>query len=283
MKLIIGTVQFGEPYGIDKSLLYKNKSEIKKIFDLCKEYKICYFDTAENYKGVHQILGNYSNKSFKVISKILTSSLNEIVSKVENYLEIIDVDNLEGLLIHDAKNFNLKNYPLLSQSIEYLKKNNLIKNFGVSIYDPSELNNFRHFDHIDIIQAPYNILDRRIENSKFIEKLKINGTQIHARSVFLQGLLLRSYKNIPDYFNNYDNFKPFNKYHEFLKSNDLKQLDFCLSFVKNNKFIDKFIVGINSYAHLEEIVINLMENNFHSFPDISTSNLNIIDPSLWKI
>ena len=36
----------------------------------------------------------------------------------------------------------------------------------------------------------YNILDRRILKSKWFNKLKIRGIEIHVRSIFLQGLLV---------------------------------------------------------------------------------------------
>ena len=44
-----------------------------------------------------------------------------------------------------------------------------------------------HYD-FDVIQCPYNILDRRIISSGWYDKLK-KGIEIHVRSIFLQGLL----------------------------------------------------------------------------------------------
>ena len=42
----------------------------------------------------------------------------------------------------------------------------------------------------DLVQAPFNILDRRLATSGWLAKLAAMGTEVHVRSVFLQGLLL---------------------------------------------------------------------------------------------
>ena len=58
---------------------------------------------------------------------------------------------------------------------------------------------FRLFEKykIDIVQLPINIIDRRFVKSAWLRRLKKNNVEIHARSVFLQGLLLsKSLKTI---------------------------------------------------------------------------------------
>ena len=46
----------------------------------------------------------------------------------------------------------------------------------------------------DVVQLPMNILDRRFEISGWVKRLRNDHKQIHARSVFLQGLLLMNGK-----------------------------------------------------------------------------------------
>ncbi|MEM5627314.1 hypothetical protein AAHB47_28660 [Bacillus wiedmannii] len=55
------------------------------------------------------------------------------------------------------------------------------------------------FDCFDMIQVPLNIFDQRLIYSGLLQKLKTKGIEIHARSPYLQGLLLMDAEKIPDY------------------------------------------------------------------------------------
>ena len=49
------------------------------------------------------------------------------------------------------------------------QKNKLIKNFGYSIYDYNSLKKIISNYRPDLIQCPYNIIDRRVENPKIMD------------------------------------------------------------------------------------------------------------------
>ena len=57
---------------------------------------------------------------------------------------------------------------------------------------------------IDIIQFPLNIFDNRV--IKYLHTNKITNVELHARSIFLQGTLLNSYKKIIEFLNLMQNF-----------------------------------------------------------------------------
>ena len=52
----------------------------------------------------------------------------------------------------------------------------------------------------NILQIPINILDHRLVKENYLGELKSYGIELHARSVFLQGLLLMPRNSIPNYF-----------------------------------------------------------------------------------
>ena len=56
--------------------------------------------------------------------------------------------------------------------------------------------------NFDVVQCPFNILDRRILNSGYFDKLKKLGKETHARSIFLQGLLINKSFHKKKYFRN---------------------------------------------------------------------------------
>ena len=44
--------------------------------------------------------------------------------------------------------------------------------------------------NFDIVQAPFNLIDRRLIETGWLEKLNMSNIEVHCRSCFLQGLLL---------------------------------------------------------------------------------------------
>ena len=73
-KLILGTVQFGLPYGINNQTGQLSKESVFKILNLAYENGITLLDTAGAYGQAEKILGEYFSlykaKSFKVITKL---------------------------------------------------------------------------------------------------------------------------------------------------------------------------------------------------------------------
>ena len=49
---------------------------------------------------------------------------------------------------------------------------------------------------LDIIQTPFNLIDRNIEKLGYFSKLKKRNIEVHVRSIFLQGLLLMKYEKL---------------------------------------------------------------------------------------
>ena len=127
----------------------------------------------------------------------------------------------------------------------------------------------------DIVQLPFNFLDRRFENH--FEKLNDLGVEIHARSIFLQGLLLREENNIPIQFKN--NYKII-KYYKWIKKNNFSNLKICLSELDKIDY-EKIIIGVNDINQLKEI-INFKKHLNLSTDIFKTKNLKLIDPRKWN-
>ena len=52
----------------------------------------------------------------------------------------------------------------------------------------------------DIIQLPFNAFDKKAAELGTLKRLKDEGIEVHARSIFLQGLLLMNIKDINKYY-----------------------------------------------------------------------------------
>ena len=63
------------------------------------------------------------------------------------------------------------------------KKEGLIKKIGFSLYNPQELEKLFELNYIpDLIQVPFNLIDRRFE--PYLKELKNMDIEIHVRSIF---------------------------------------------------------------------------------------------------
>ena len=68
---------------------------------------------------------------------------------------------------------------------------------------------------IDVVQFPLNIFNRELIESGLLKVLKNKGIEVHARSIFLQGLLLMEKKELNPYFNNWSSlFEDWEKWNE---------------------------------------------------------------------
>ena len=93
------------------------------------------------------------------------------------------------MFIHDGDKILENSFRNKIKILYKLKKDNIIKKIGISIYDFTILKKVISKFNIDVIQLPYNLVDRRIE--KFKKLFIKNKIQIYARSIFLQGTILK--------------------------------------------------------------------------------------------
>ena len=69
-KIAIGTVQFGQKYGITNKLGQVGKLEVKKILELAREKKIDLLDTAITYGNSEKVLGEIGVSNFTIVTKL---------------------------------------------------------------------------------------------------------------------------------------------------------------------------------------------------------------------
>ena len=281
MKLILGTAQFGIKYGVNK--LKIKKLEINNIKRVLKKNSLKEFDTAMNYGNSEKIIGNFNIKR-KVITKIKLP-LNKpkdlkkwFTKKINNTLKNLKAKSLYGLLIHDTSDITSKNKEFLNILLDFQKRNFITK-IGISVYEVDEIRRILKFWKPEIIQMPINIFDHRFINNNFLVKLKKLNIELHARSCFLQGMLLEKKIRI----GNNKSKKIFYSFVNWCENKKISRLEACIHFVKKIKQIDRLVVGVDNSSHLQEI-ISSFNKNLISIPDNFMNNdKNLIDPRKWKV
>lgn len=293
-KFCLGTVQFGLDYGISNNLGQVPQEEVNQILEYVVSTKINCFDTAQAYGNSEHVIGKFfktqNSNDIKIISKIkselFTASSDELCAEVASSLENLFVNSLFGLLLHDSKilyNWNEKE----SLLVEKLKNNNLIKNFGVSIYTDEEFLLALENDKIELIQIPFNLFDQRAITKDWLKKAKEKNKLIFIRSIYLQGLLLMDIDKIPDHL------KSAKKYLEFIDSLcselGITKNELALSYVNNIAKDSIILFGCDTVEQAKENIDNF--NNLTELDQKTLGNIkkylsniseNIYNPSKWE-
>lgn len=293
MKIAIGTAQFGLNYGISNRNGITSIAEIKNIFNLAAQNNVEMIDTACLYGTSEYNIGLALNKNhnFKIVTKtakFLEVELKKCEKKLNdnflNSLKNLGQKSLYGLLFHDANDLikDVKKSGALWAAAENLKKKGLVQKIGVSVYNEEQINYIINNFEIDLIQIPINLFDQRLLKSGCLVKIKAKNIEIHARSIFLQGLLLMRGGQLHKYFDPIKN--DILNYYQTLEVSRINKLEGAIGFVKNIKEIDYAIFGMNNGDHFLEIIsacnANLKDFDYLRF---AINDEKFVNPAKWQL
>lgn len=285
-RIALGTVQFGVPYGIANKVGQVSRTEAKSILQQAYAHKVDTIDTAIGYGESESCLGEVGVKDFKVVTKLpgIPEGCIDIEEWVEQQLEAslsrLGVGKVYGLLLHRPEQLLGLNGSPLYEALARLKEKGLVKKIGVSIYSPSELELLTNKFRFDLVQAPFNVVDRRLFSTGWMQRLKDSGVEIHTRSAFLQGLLLMKQSAIPP------KFLPWNgilrKWHHWLNENNISALQASLAFTLSFTQIDRVVVGVDSLSQLLQILSSENDSKNTEIPNFVSEDENLINPANWS-
>ena len=283
-KIVIGTANFYNIYGIRKKIVKKN--DIKNIINYAKKINIRYIDTASNYGLSEKVLGETLNNEFDVISKISKINLKpssfktHIEKNLKKTLLKLKIKSVYGYLIHEAHDILSKNGKKIIQTLIQLKKNGKINKIGVSVYSTTDLNKVLKVFQPDIIQIPVNILNQQFLKKNYLSNIKKMGVEIHARSLFLQGLLLSDNYKFLHMKNKLR--KKIERINSFCKKKSISKLMLLVKFVDQIPEIDKIVLGVDNTNQLKKIInANKSQKLNMDFSRFAEKEKKILDPRLW--
>jgi aryl-alcohol dehydrogenase-like predicted oxidoreductase len=291
LKLGLGTAQFGLDYGITNKSGKVPSSIVASILQFARSHAVDVVDTAVAYGTSEEVLGQNlrADDAFKIVTKtspikraVVTQNDARLVSeKFMLSLARLGQPKVYGLLVHNPQDLLALDSEVLMAEMMKLKQAGFVEKIGVSVYSGAEVDEIISRHEIDLIQVPINVFDQRLVASGHLKQLKDLRVEIHARSVFLQGLLLLTPAQLPAKFEKLRS--PLENYGRYLANYGLTPIEGTLAFLKQLGMIDYLIVGVLSVANLAEICAAMKtprsdQLNFSSF---ALSDRAILDPTMW--
>lgn len=287
-KISLGTVQFGTNYGVNSVDGQVKPNEVEKILTYARSKGVDLLDTAPAYGNSQQILGMANISNFKVVTKTRhfgSSKINHndivlLADDFHNSLRALNQESVYGILVHNAGDLlKLGGRQIFDHLLE-LKEMGKVMKLGVSVYDSIELQSILNIFDLDIVQLPINIMDRRMIDNGMLSSLRSKNIEVHARSVFLQGLLLMTEQNRPQKFNRWSAL--WKLWHGWLYDNRISALEATIRYAISLSAISKVVVGVETVDQLKEI-FSASSGVLPEIPkELCTDDPNLLNPSNWS-
>lgn len=287
MKLALGGAQFGLAYGVSNESGKVSRQAAREIVGLARVAGVDTIDTAIAYGDSEACLGEIGVDDFKVVTKLPPMPHNIVdvaawvFDEIKGSLDRLGVARVHGVLLHRADQLLGKHGQALATALQNARYDGVVANIGVSIYDPEQLAAIMSVCKLDIVQAPLNLLDRRLVTSGWMKRLHDAGVELHTRSAFLQGLLLMDRAAMPPRFGRWHSL--WDTWEGWLDANSLSATRACLQYPLSFPQVDRVIVGVSSSDEFQMLLDDsVVAANSVELPDLACTDPDLLNPSNWN-
>ena len=291
-QLCLGTAQFGLAYGVTNASGQVPEDAVAPILNQAMEAGISWLDTAQAYGNAEEVLGRQlpGSNRFRLISKLPAQQQNEFSAQdavaweqaVGDSCRRLGVRNLDALLLHAPADLSKPGGQHLEAWLLDLRKRGVVQRVGMSIYSAKDLDGVNPA-LLDLVQVPISLFDQRLLQDGTLTRLRAHGTAIHARSVYLQGLLLTPSEEWPSWAT-----PEVRSHHKALESlaeqRGCRLIDLALGFVRDQADLEAVVVGVCNSQELKDLcdawsrISPWQKEEWRSW---SLEDRTILDPRLW--
>ena len=261
--LTLGTAQFGGRYGITNTSGCTSDRELKAILTVAARTGVTYFDTARVYGNAEARLGQLMSDADRAlwgkISKVAplanklelaqTSDAGKAATEsVKQSLVALRTDFIDIIMLHRSEDVFR---PGVMDALDGLVSEGRIGALGASVYGPDEAVRCMADPRVRHIQIPLNPVDPRWFDHAFHQALSQRQVTVHARSAFLQGLLLIEHKRWPSWIEQASKISGLlDRAAVGLKHG---RLELCLRFHRSFNWVRTSVIGVESVAQFQQI------------------------------
>lgn len=199
-RIALGTAQFGLAYGINNRHGKPNSGVVTEILAEAANAGITMLDTAAAYGDSETRLSKALAErawKFDLITKVGAALPADVAQQLVGSLARLRQESIYAVLFHDFG--ALQKQPDAYKAFIDAQVAGQVQYIGVSLYHPWQAEWLLDKGWpLDIVQVPFNVLDQRF--GPILPALARRGVEVHVRSAFLQGLLLREPTELPPFF-----------------------------------------------------------------------------------
>jgi aryl-alcohol dehydrogenase-like predicted oxidoreductase len=291
-QLCLGTAQFGLPYGVTNTAGKVAEPEVRALLAEAAAAGVCWLDTAHAYGEAEAVLGRTmpAGHGFQVISKFPAQSKPGFIAEdrlawdqaFQRSLTRLGEPHLDALLLHSPADLRKPGGEHLLRWLLSLRERALVRRLGVSIYGPADLEGVAP-ELLDLVQLPLSLYDQRLLADGTIARLRAQGCAVHARSIYLQGLLLNPVANWPAWAN------PAARAHhakleQLAADRSCSLLDCALGFANVQQDLEAVVIGLCSRRELRQLLLAWERKSpwrEHEWPRWAIPFEGILDPRSW--
>lgn len=285
MKLALGTVQFGLPYGVAGRGAVVPEREVRAILARASQLGIRMLDTAATYGDIEERLAAILPEGeWQVVTKL--PPVPEALAAGDRHRWVHGQlarardrlgEHLHGVLFHRADDLMGESAGELWDVCASWAASTTCR-VGVSCYQPETLARIAVRFPISIAQVAGNALDQRL--------LQCPGgmsghAELHVRSAFLQGLLLMDEavagERVPSAR------QALRRWHLWRMERGLSPLEAALGIVKALPGVSHCVVGVDALDQLEEIAEVWNSCRAMSATELASNDISVIDPRCWPV
>ncbi len=263
--LIFGAVQLGLDYGAANRTGKPSYDAALRLVRRAVAAGIPALDTARAYGDSEARIGAALSKTKPVRTITKLSPLSDLSARpswhavcaavdasIEQSLFALQRDRLDCVLLHRAAHMTAFDGAVWARLLE-LRRTGKITSLGVSLQSPQEALSVLGSSDVEHVQLPFNLLDWRWRESGAITLMRQRtDVTVHARSVFLQGLLTSNdpilWPRIPGVDAKALLTALQSAASQFSRENIA---DLCLAYVRGQDWIDGAVIGMETEAQLD--------------------------------
>jgi len=291
-QLCLGTAQFGLAYGITNATGQVTEAIVAELLAQAAEAGVRWLDTAQAYGNAETVLGRQlpAAHDFRLISK-LPAQPQPVISTQDAEIweqafltscQRLGVGSLDALLLHAPADLAKTGGHNLEAWLLGLRERGLVQRIGVSIYAAEDLDGLNP-ELLDLVQLPLSLYDQRLLQDGTLAQLRAHGTEIHARSLYLQGLLLTPSDKWPRWVS-----PGVRNHHQTLEALAEERgcglIDLALGFAREQTDLEAVVLGIctvQELAALREAWVGSSPWQSDEWKTWSLHDAGILDPRCW--
>ncbi len=190
---VLGAAQLGLAYGIANR--NPGPADAPALLAAAEAAGLRTVDTAPHYGTSEDAIGGYlranPDSRLEVVSKLhpdIDAAAADVVHESVAGSRALIGRPLAALLVHRAEHLAAWDGPV-GDGLRRARDAGLTRVLGASVYTPEDFARALEIPDVRHIQAPFNLLDRRLLTTGLLDRAAERGVTVHLRSLLLQGLL----------------------------------------------------------------------------------------------